>query len=428
MKIVELHIENFKRVRTATIRPDSHMVQVTGANASGKTSTLDAIITALGGKRMTPGMPVHHGAEVARIRLDLGDIVVKWHCRTDGKPSLVVESVEGARYPSPQTLLDKLYGSLTFDPLEFSRMTPAEQRQEIASLAGLTGSLRQYDEQDAADYTERTIVNRQAKQMSAQLSALPEMPPIEAENMQELLDALREAQTANRQTERVAAMAAECAVLAAERRDAATRMRRAADKAMLDADNADAMAIDYERQGASIEVPAMLDTSAIEDRIGRAEVVNTQWRTQESRKELVVSVERLESLSNEITERMQNRGTERAGAIASAPLPIKGLGFVGGGVTYNGVPFDQASSAERIRVSCAIARALNPQLRVLLIKDGSLLDSTMLKAMTDDPEMADYQVWMERVDETGKVGVYLTDGEVSAVHGVPVTAGVSGNE
>lgn len=172
----------------------------------------------------------------------------------------------------------------------------------------------------------------------------------------------------------------------------------------------------------------MLDTSAIEDRIGRAEVVNTQWRTQESRKELVVSVERLESLSNEITDRMQNRGTERAGAIASAPLPIKGLGFVGGGVTYNGVPFDQASSAERIRVSCAIARALNPQLRVLLIKDGSLLDSTMLKAMTDDPEMADYQVWMERVDETGKVGVYLTDGEVSAVHGVPVTAGVSGNE
>ena len=43
-------------------------------------------------------------------------------------------------------------------------------------------------------------------------------------------------------------------------------------------------------------------------------------------------------------------------------------------VTYNNVPFDQCSSSEQLRVSLAMGLALNPKLKVILIRDGSLLD------------------------------------------------------
>ena len=43
-------------------------------------------------------------------------------------------------------------------------------------------------------------------------------------------------------------------------------------------------------------------------------------------------------------------------------------------ITYNGVPLSEASTAEQIRVSTAIGMADKPELRFLLIRDGSLLD------------------------------------------------------
>jgi hypothetical protein len=55
-------------------------------------------------------------------------------------------------------------------------------------------------------------------------------------------------------------------------------------------------------------------------------------------------------------------------------MPIDGLSLESGRVMFNGIPLDQGSSAEQLRVSTAIAMSSNPELRVIRIKDGSLLD------------------------------------------------------
>jgi hypothetical protein len=85
-------------------------------------------------------------------------------------------------------------------------------------------------------------------------------------------------------------------------------------------------------------------------------------------------------------------------------------------VTYRGLPFDQASSAEQLRVSVAIAMAAHPKLRVLRIKDGSLLDERSLAMLEEMAEAADYQVWVERVDTSGAVGIVMEDGAIVANH------------
>jgi hypothetical protein len=56
---------------------------------------------------------------------------------------------------------------------------------------------------------------------------------------------------------------------------------------------------------------------------------------------------------------------------------------------------------------------LNPTLRVIRIMDGSLLDADSLAAIAAAASAADYQVWIERVDDDGAVGaVIIEDGEI----------------
>jgi len=106
-------------------------------------------------------------------------------------------------------------------------------------------------------------------------------------------------------------------------------------------------------------------------------------------------------------------------------MPVDGLGFGDGIVTLNDLPFEQASDAERLRVSIAIAMATNPKLRVIRIRDGSLLDEDSMKMIAEMAKDGDFQYWIERVDSTGTVGIVLEDGEVKADNQEEETSGPS---
>lgn len=103
-------------------------------------------------------------------------------------------------------------------------------------------------------------------------------------------------------------------------------------------------------------------------------------------------------------------------------MPVPGLSLAEGRVLLNGVPFDQSSSAEQIRTSVAIAMAANPKLRIIRIKDGSLLDEDGLRLIAEQAKENDYQVWIERVDSSGKIGIVMEDGSVSCDNDATVAA------
>ena len=67
-----------------------------------------------------------------------------------------------------------------------------------------------------------------------------------------------------------------------------------------------------------------------------------------------------------------------------------------------------------------MAVALNPKLKVVLVRDGSLLDDNSLELVAELAKVSGHQVWMEIVDTSGEVGVYIEDGQVAAVDGEPV--------
>jgi len=61
-----------------------------------------------------------------------------------------------------------------------------------------------------------------------------------------------------------------------------------------------------------------------------------------------------------------------------------------------------------------IGLAANPKLRVLLIRDGSLLDSENLEVVRKMAEEADAQIWLEKVSEGADCSVIIEDGEVKS--------------
>lgn len=404
MKIVRFTAENVKRLKAVEITPDGTVQVVTGRNAQGKTSVLDAIWLALGGgaaSRETP-RPVRDGEDKAAVTLDLGDLVVTRTWAGD-KTTLTVKSADGAKYTSPQGVLDALVGRLSFDPLEFTRLSPREQLAALLDLVDLDVDLVALAAERQKAYDARTEIGREGKALEGQAQGLG---PIEDAPEQEV-SAADVAARHRRAVEHAAALgrAERDAGEAAERVEALRAELGRAQAAALTAAEALATLAAQESPG---------DPDSILAELTSIEETNRAVRRNAERKAVGHRLEAARAEYRAGTAAIEKIDQTKAAALAKARFPVPGLGFDDDGVTYNGVPFSQASAAEQIRVSLAMAMSLNPKLRVIRILDGSLLDADNLRLIAEMATSHDFQVWIERVADTSGVGVVIEDGQVAS--------------
>jgi DNA repair exonuclease SbcCD ATPase subunit len=465
VKIVSLMAENFKRLVAVEITPTGNVVQITGKNANGKSSCLDAISVALEGLEVCPGEPIRKGEKKAQIRVKLAGereltVTRKFARKEEGgyTSSLTVESADGAMFKSPQKLLDELLGELAFDPLEFTRMKSGEQYDSMRSFVpGVDFKL--IDAQNLADYNRRTEVNRQVKQAeaAADIIIVPQDTPVEPIDEQALADELKAAGILNADVERRKALRVQAAKDVENYRDQAQRTLdkiapeleeinqrlnaalsaideqiatlnrqreallnqsdpdfQAAEKKLRDeAAEFTRKADELQARLASAEkLPDIVDVDAITERMSRARIINANVERARQKAAHQAVAAKYQAESKALTEAMEARTAAKDQAIANAKMPVAGLGFGDGEVLLNGVPFAQASSAEQLRTSCAIAMAKNPTLRVCFIRDGSLLDEDGMKLIADLAEQLQFQIFVEKVDSTGKLGFVIEDGHV----------------
>ena len=221
LHILELRVENLKRLRAVHITPDGDLVVLSGQNGAGKSSVLDAIAMALGGRDQIPAEPIRRGADHAEVVVDLGEIILRRTFTASGGGQLVVSNRVGARFLSPQSMLDALVGRLSFDPLAFSREKPARQAEILRELVGL--DLAPLDAKRAELYAERTAVNKRAASLRARFEAMPKHEaPAEPVDVGELAEQLKAAQLQNQENAR------QRAALASARDNLATRKARVA--------------------------------------------------------------------------------------------------------------------------------------------------------------------------------------------------------
>lgn len=423
LRVVSLTVENLKRIKAVHIVPVDDLIQLTGKNGAGKSTVLDSIWWALKGKAVVDLEPIRQGEERATIRLDLGALIVTRVFRRDEvgeiTTSLKVESAEGALFPSPQKLLDDLLGSLTFDPLGFMEKDEKGKLSDLRKLVNLEVDIDLLDGQNAADYSNRTELNRRAKELAGKVGALRGQlvdVPLELVDTSPLFRRMADASAINSAIENERRARADVDKVVADKREKAQQRRDRAAQLVLEAqaleEEATALALEVTERP---ELEALVDTSALLEEVQNAEAENTKRKAAKdardrftaAEKEHQTEVERADAL----TQRIAARNEQKGAAIAAAKMPVEGLGFGEGIVTFRGLPLSQASTGEQWSVSLAIAGAMNPTLRVILIRQGALMDSDRIRQTAEWAQANDYQVWMERVEESGKIGIVMEDGE-----------------
>lgn len=428
MKILSFFAENVKKLTVVEITPDGNLVQITGRNASGKSSVLDAIMMAIAGAEHIQTVPIRRGATEAVIRLDLGEIKVsrtfKQRVDADGFTSAItVSQANGARFPSPQAMLDSLLGELSFDPLAFTRMKSGEQLDILKRFVPGV-DFAEIAVADKADYDARTIVNRDAKRVRAQRVGIsfPANTPDEPVDEKALLMEMRVAGDVNTDIEkRRSALEAVRAGIAVARRRAEERMARADElrrQAALEENDANRLKAiadtDEVALNAEPALPPAVDVEAIRTRIEAARSVNAAVAAKRQAAALEAEAKGYETEAAAYTKAMTERAEQKRKAITDAAIPVPGMGFGDDGVTLNGLPFDQASDAEQLRASVALAAAMNPKLRVIRVRDGSLLDSDGIRMLAAFADEHDLQVWLERATDGAPIGFVLEDGHLKA--------------
>jgi hypothetical protein len=440
MHIIEMRIENIKRVKLAHIKPKNNLIVVAGKNGEGKSSVLDSMSWALTGTSTVPRYPIRRGQRTGSVKVDIGDFVVtRYFTHVDEEKSaegrtymskLVVTGKRGEAFPSPQVLLDKLLGKISFDPMAFMRKDPDAQVEELRSLVTFDVDIDALEAEQKADYDARREAGRVAESLKNRVAAMP-VPapdlPLEAIDVAALTLKLQNAAQHNsgvaaqqqrktlllERAERVAATAKKM------REDAHALLNEAAKLDGLHVDRAEGVIRDDgELQKLLAEAQAMtigepIDTADVAAELTKGNETNAAIQRAANYRQLVKDREAADAAWTEIDARMKKREAEREAAIARAKMPIEKLSIANGEVVYDGFPLNQASNAAQIRVSMAIGMATNPKLRVLRISDGSLLDDDSLQLVADEAKAKDFQVWIERVETDGKVSVVMEDGNAT---------------
>lgn len=435
MHIVGLIAENYKRLRVVEITPKGHVVQITGKNAQGKTSVLDAIWTALKGASAMPEKPVRKGAERARIKVNIGELVVTRTINASGTHTLTVENSKGVRVASPQTVLDELLGALTFDPLAFVGMKAKQQVEMLRQVVKVEIDIDAINAANKADYEQRTFANREVSRLETEVASITVQADLPAEKLDEktILDQLNSAGEAN-QKAREQFIAKQNLLkqvgLAQESRAQNQRaithcLDRIAELEQQLAAEREALALQEraletheqritEAQEAYNAAPegTAVDVAALTQELQHVQLVNRELDKVARKQDLQKKLDAKRREADQYTRSIEDREEQKRAAIQNAAMPVPGLTFDENEVMYNGIPIVQLGEAEQIRISTAIAMAANPKLRILRIMHGEGLDDDSLKILADMAAEHDFQIWMAKVDSSGKVGIVMEDGMV----------------
>lgn len=411
-KILRLESENVKRISVVEITPEGELVIIGGHNGAGKSSVIDSIEWALGGKAAIEDMPIRRGETHARTIIETTDYIVQrtYTLQEDGSFNtyLKVTTTEGGTLTNPQQVLDGLIGNLSFDPLAFVGLKPKEQRVSLVKLAGLDFGRLDAARTEAQEH--RRVTRAEIKQLEGELAGIPVDPdaPEQPVKIAELMDELNRRQQINR--DRIKKQS-----ILSQAQELVKRRERELREAKENLAAATAVLTTYEAS----ELPEEADEQEIGSQIAKADEVNGKVRSNQRAKEICGYITKKNDSVDLSNQRLEQIEADVANAIKGAHFPIDGLAVGDAGITIGGVPFEQCSTAEQIKLSVGIGIAMNPGLRVLLVRQGSLLDENSLELVRTIAAEHDAQVWMERVSTGDEVSVIIEDGHVKGVE--PVT-------
>lgn len=394
-RIRRLQVRNIKGIRQVDIATNPFCNELAGENEAGKSSILDAIVYAFcGAKGIKDKVPLRRGESSGEVIAETDDFVIQRVFLEDGKTSVRISGVDGGRYK--QGDLDRIWNDFTFDPLAFARMDSDKQLKAFMAIMGsdFESELRQIDANIKAAFEDRAVANRVVTKYGNR--AQPEGDRVEPLDVRDLLETIKSAQRYNSEQERKAAAIA-------RKREQIDELRRQLEEAEADL--------------AMLPEPAALrDTSAETAQLADAEAINRSADEWKNYDRWAAEKQEAEDEAFRRNQQLETCRELRSEFITSSKFPIEGVEFSEDGLMVDGLPFAQLSSGRKIRVSTQIGMAGNPELRVMFVRDGSLLDANAFRDLRQMAVDHEYQLWIETVGAGhDSDAILISDGGIANV-------------
>lgn len=397
-------IENYKGIRgTVEVSTDGGSVVVTGKNAAGKSSFIDGIVELFDarGVRLTP-KPINEGAEEAKAEFTDTELDVKitreWKRGKDGKPTstLSVRALDGAKHAKPADVIAGLTGGIIFDPSRFLLLDPKPQRDMLLRKVELPFDLDALEGRERAAEDERLKRGQAARAAEGAVTnadrpapGTPDKPVSTADLVAKLEAARRNNSDKQRSGDLHAELIKQAAVF--DTRIAALRQQITE----LEAEQVEVYRRADEAK-ATDESLTIIDTTDLEGAVQNVDEVNRNVQLGQIFRELEAEAEHKRKQWEEADALVKNIQHQKAEGLKQAVFPHPALSVSDDGVLYDGVPFAQANTASRNKAAFAIATAGSPDLRLVIVKEGDLLDEESLAEIDALAAERGYTVLIER--------------------------------
>ena len=416
IKINKLEIENVKRIKAVKIEPTANGLTIVGGNNNqGKTSVLDSIAWALGGEKFRPSQAQREGSAIPptlHIVMSNGLVVER-----KGKNSaLKVTDPNGGK--GGQQLLNEFVEQLALDLPKFMESSGKEKAQTLLRIIGVGDQLDVLERKEKELYNNRLAIGQIADRKKKFADEQPYYPdaPKEMVSPSELIKQQQEILARNGENQR--------------KRDRLNEITMNKHRVFDDIGRLDEQIATLQKQ--KEQLTEEYNQAVRDEETARKTVLELQ---DESTAELEASLANIEEINrkvranldkdkaeedaldyrnqyNALTVEIDKTRKEKTDLLQSAELPLPELSVRDGELVYKGQQWDNMSGSDRLKVSTAIVRKLNPKCGFVLLDKLEQMDRDTLNEFGQWLEQEGLQAIATRVSTGDECSIIIEDGYV----------------
>ena len=409
IKINKLELENVKKIKAVALTPSANGLTIIGGNnAQGKTSVLDAICWALGGNKYKPSNPQNDASVIPpnlNITLSNGLVVE----RTGKNSTLKVTDPNGNK--GGQQLLDEFIEQLAIDLPKFMESSSKDKANTLLQIIGVGDQLALLEKEEKELYNERLAIGRIADQKKkfAKEQEYYQDAPKDLVSPSELIQKQQEILAKNgenqRKRENVARIQQDVTFFTQEVNSLRVQLQNKEDqlnKSLADLEIAKKDAVDLIDES----------TEELEQSIANIDEINRKVRANLDKEKAEDEAREYERQYERLTCKITEVRDSKTELLKGAQLPLEGLSVEDGELTYNNQKWDNMSGAERLKVSTAIVRKLNPKCGFVLLDKLECMDMDTLNEFGRWLEQEGLQAIATRVSTGDECSIIIEDGYV----------------
>lgn len=409
IKINKLEIENVKRIKAVKIEPTANGLTIVGGNNNqGKTSVLDSIAWALGGEKYRPSKAQRDDSTIPptlHIVMSNGLVVE----RKGKNSSLKVTDPTGNK--AGQQLLNEFVEQLALDLPKFMESSGKEKAQTLLKIIGVGDQLEVLDKKEKELYNNRLAIGQIAdrKKKFADEQPYYSEAPKELISPSELIKQQQEILARNGENQRKREQVEKYKSSVYFIRQSVDSMRE-----QLEQEEQKLKEAEENLRIAQMNASDLQDesTEELEVSLANIEEINRKVRANMDKDKAEDDALDYKNQYNALSIEIDKTRKEKTDLLQSAELPLPDLSVKDGELIYKGQQWDNMSGSDRLKVSTAIVRKLNPKCGFVLLDKLEQMDLNTLQEFGQWLEQEGLQAIATRVSTGDECSIIIEDGYV----------------